>query len=335
MIPFQPEVVAATLQDVQGLIVTPDCLVGLPTDPRVESWLAKAQAGEPVSVPEHNAMVAALAYMEGVFALGEAGETSFDVRRDPTAFVFGGSAFSGGTIVAPAATSLPPVAPAYRDSGDAAAPPAPPAPPSRPEPTPAMPAGPQTLDARTRRDAFVLTRAFLDALVVRREQVRLVVSSPASTEPAGLPVAVPWIIGGVVLVIVAGIGAKAIVDTNSATQQQITQRVKIQEDAHTARAIALNQAKLDALQRRLAGWQATGRLAPPAPIESEATPVQPSTPAAPPGAPSTPQDWMDRFLAQVERGAAYLAGGTLLVVTGAALADRFILPRLDRALGGK
>ncbi len=322
MNPFAPERVAGVLREAEGLVATPDSLVMLPSDPRVQAWLAKAPAGIPVTIGEHNAMVASLAYMEGVFALGEAGITSFGVGRSPEAFYFGGRDFTGGTIVAPTAT-------AYAPSGVAAPMPAPPVPPSLP-----APAATQQVDVATRREALFATRALLEALVVTRD--RVLVSTDATVAPAGvLPAAAPWIIGAVVFVVVVGIGARAVVEVNESTQREITGRVKIQEEAHTARAAAAWQAKLNALQQRLAGFQATGRLAPPSPIETEPTAIAPTTNPAPGATPGDGRDLVDKFTDSLVKGGIYLGVGTALVLGGSAVLEHVILPRVDRALGGK
>jgi hypothetical protein len=283
---------------------------------------AAAMASAPVTIGEHNAMVASLAYMEGVFALGESGVTSFGVGRAPDAFYFGGRDFSGGTIVAPTEQAIAP-------SGDAAPLPAPPAPPA---PQPAVGAY-QQIDVAVRREALYFTRALLEALVVTSDRVVIDAAEPVA--PAGIPLAAPWIVGAIVLVVVVGMGAKAVVEVNTDTQQQVTARVKIQEDAHTARTAAAYHAKLDALQRRLAHYQATGRLPPPSPVETEVTPIAPTTNPAPGAAPGDQRDWVDRFTDSLVKAGVYLGVGTAAVVGGSIVLERVILPRLERSLGGK
>lgn len=238
---------------------------GYADDPNLLAWLARAPRGLPVTIPQHNAMVAALAWCQSVLAttpeavqrIGDGGiACPFGVSDDGDVLTLGTTRFVDGDIVLPASTA-----------------------PAGAEPVPAIrPVPPSTrvITQQQRRLAFDAATRCLENMRLWPQSI--VSASPGDVVAAAMPAgALPAIAAGlvwpVVVVAVAGAGIyagyRAYVETRVAESRASVERIRIQANAQTAAIVAQEQAKIQALTIRVAHAQQTGVLLPPSPIEGQ------------------------------------------------------------------
>lgn len=286
------------------------------------AWSDQAAAGTPVSVTSRNRLVAALALSADLIALAPVPSEQMTaqffsvVEGGQVALRLGAASFVDGDISAP--IGVPPSGFVVRPAGAAATPP----------PAPA-PTGTITITSAERRAQWERARGVLETLRLTPDALRY---EPGAVADAGNPLALlaPFTTPGVIIII-SGIAAyaaySAYVNGRRITEAEVTQRIRIQEQAHTARAASQMAAQSAAYSLRLEEWKRTGRLPPPAPFEQQPVPV---TPATPNGAQPTQPDWTQ---ALVERTVTTLTWGAIALggVGGAlVLGKHFVSEWLER-----
>lgn len=296
-------------QPVTGSLIAdpPDPLRGYADHPLVRAWERKAQAGEPVTFAERNALVASLAWSADVFArpprYREA--VSLFVPTGPgVTLALGAVPFLGGDVRAP----LPgaPTAPA----GSAIQ-------------APAATQGVVTAAERLAR--WQTVHAILFKLALRPAQLVLVPAPPGAA-PAGNPMLIGVGVGlAVTVVAVVGVGSYAAyaaytegVRIESAAR---TQQVRYAEEQMTARTAVREKAKLDAAAQRFAAMRVSGQWIPPTPQETADTPVEPHP--AMTGEPSA-TDWRKELTATIDKAVTLGVVGVIGLGGASILANHYL-----------
>lgn len=287
----------------------------------LSAWVQAAEAGQAVPVTLHNRVVASLALAGDLIALGPVAPEAMTAHfvaalpDDQTALRIGAAPFTDGDITAPVGTA--PAGIIVRPAGAAATPPA--------TPPPSTASGTITVTTAERRAQWEQVRGVLNALRVTQESLRY--DPNAAVAPAGALPALAALATPTVIVIVAGIAAyaaySAYVNGHRITEAQVTERLRIQENAHTARAGALIAAQSAAYSLRFEEWKRTGRMPPPAPFENQTAPIAPTTQnGAQPQQPDWLQGLTERTVSSLTWGAIALGG-----VGGAVLLAEHLLTK--------
>ena len=211
----------------------PGAASGFAGSPLVQAWSRKVQAGQPVTIEEHNAVVLALAWCSDVLAAKPgtafphygAREGSQDV------LVLGARAFEVGDIIQPAGTAVAPPVPRWN-----------------------LP------DVRQTEGRRIVWQASQDALRNMEISSGMVVLGPPVTRPSGLAGLAYIAIGGVVLA-AAGVGIYGLWKW----QTEETEQVRIRENSHTVRNTEVTRAAVQIESLRLNTIVRTGRDIPPNP----------------------------------------------------------------------
>lgn len=286
---------------------------GWATSPLLASWSQKVRAGQPVTIDEHNAMVAQLAFSRTI--LSQTGPLALpalptdDGRR--AAVVLGASAFQDR----PAATTAAPPASAQSPILNVIAGP---------------PLGAMLSDQARREWCTVADGA---GAMLRLEPEMIVANTAPSGAPFALLAAIPAAAyGTVAFVMAAGVFAFAAYRGFTNAQAQETQRVRIRYDSVRAQRVDEMNQQLQSQTARWAASRAAGRDIAPGPIETRGVSPIPDPNRPPPSTLNTAIDALKDGLVTVGGYGAIALGFTALVGVGERMLARRELRRTMGAL---
>lgn len=282
----------------------PDPLRGYADDPELQGWLDAVRAGRPVTVVQHNTMVASLAWCQALFSALPGAPPAVGLRD-----LFMSRAInSRGELLMLGATSYQPgslTLPEARSAGAAAL------------PTPSRGATVTVSDA-TRRRCFDATTRHLENLRLYPENLLLV----PEVAPAGI---IQAVVGAVIGIGVVGAGIYAAYRAHVDAQVGValaeanarTEQVRIQQQAWATAQAAEQHARLQAYAMQLAYAQKMREM-PALPAWASTSPVtipQPSLPPTP-GADGGSSGWsLGAILAALLGGAAVVGVGGYAVAS--------------------